>query len=51
MADLPPQNSRPGFLPERIGSLFIPTPQNLNKRNGFEGMRLQNGIGSGEVAK
>jgi hypothetical protein len=38
-------------LPGRIGSFFFPPPRNLNKRNGLQGLRLQNGIGSGEVAK
>jgi hypothetical protein len=38
-------------LPERIGSLFITAAEKPRNRNGLRGVRLQNGIGSGEVAK
>jgi hypothetical protein len=51
MSDLPPKNSRQGFLPERIGSLFIEAPENPRNRNGLRALRLQNRIRSGEVAK
>jgi hypothetical protein len=38
-------------LPERIGSLFIAAAEKPRNRNGLQGVRLQNVIGSGEVAK
>jgi hypothetical protein len=42
-----PKNSRQGLSPSPIGSLFIARPWPLNVHAGFEGMRLQNCIGSG----
>jgi hypothetical protein len=44
---LRPKDSRQGLSPSPIGSPFTAEPWPLNVHAGFEGMRLQNCIGSG----